>query len=93
VEAMPNGGNLGVALEVHDEDVVITVSDTGLGISPQVRAHLFEPLHSTKPLGIGLGLVTARRFVEAHGGRIASIDVPHGACFEIRLPMRSRTSS
>lgn len=86
VDAMPDGGELSVGLEVVAEEVVITVSDTGTGISPQVRAHLFEPLHSTKPMGIGLGLVTARRFIEAHGGRIACLDIPHGTRFEIRLP-------
>lgn len=86
VEAMPDGGELSVELEPRDGEVVITIVDTGSGISPQVKAHLFEPLHSTKPMGIGLGLVTARRFVEAHGGRIVSVDVPRGARFEIRLP-------
>lgn len=89
VDAMPNGGELSMALAVRDGEIVITVTDTGAGISPHVRAHLFEPLHSTKPMGIGLGLVTARRFVEAHGGQIACIHVPSGACFEIRLPARS----
>lgn len=86
VDAMPEGGDLSVTLAAPDDEVVITIRDTGPGISPQVRAHLFEPLHSTKPMGVGLGLVTARRLLEAHGGRIACIDVPSGACFEIRLP-------
>jgi PAS domain S-box-containing protein len=88
VDAMPDGGELSTALEVSGGEIVITVADTGPGISPQVRGHLFEPLQSTKPMGIGLGLVTARRLVEAHGGRIACLDVPRGACFEIRLPAR-----
>jgi PAS domain S-box-containing protein len=87
VEAMPDGGTLRVELRRVDDQVIIAVSDTGPGLSPQVRAHLFEPLQSTKPLGIGLGLVTARRFVEAHGGRIVYVDVPEGARFEIRLPL------
>ncbi|MBX3206051.1 MAG: PAS domain-containing protein [Labilithrix sp.] len=86
VDAMPDGGELSMALAVCDGEIVITVTDTGVGISPHVRSHLFEPLHSTKPMGIGLGLVTARRFVEAHGGKIACVDVPKGARFEIRLP-------
>jgi PAS domain S-box-containing protein len=89
VEAMPDGGTLSVDLDVDGEAIVIAVSDTGPGISPQVRAHLFEPLHSTKPMGIGLGLVTARTFVEAHGGRIAAVPVREGAKFEIRLPIAS----
>lgn len=91
VEAMPDGGKLRVALERDADEIRVTVSDTGAGISPQVRAHLFEPLHSTKPMGIGLGLVTARRFVEAHGGTIAlreSSESETGASFEIRLPSR-----
>jgi len=91
VEAMPEGGQLKVSLAAgRDEshEITIRVQDSGPGISAQLRPHLFEPLHSTKPLGIGLGLVTARRFVEAHGGLLASVDVPSGACFEIRLPRR-----
>jgi signal transduction histidine kinase len=87
VEAMPDGGSLKVELKVDDGTIIVAVTDTGPGISTQVRAHLFEPLHSTKPMGIGLGLVTARTFVEAHGGRIASVPVASGARFEIRLPV------
>lgn len=87
VEAMPEGGALKVELRIDDAAILVAVTDSGPGISAQVRAHLFEPLHSTKPMGIGLGLVTARTFVEAHGGRISSVPVRHGARFEIRLPV------
>ena len=90
VEAMPDGGTLLVAMRADAEHILISVSDNGPGISSQVRAHLFEPLHSTKPMGVGLGLVTARTFVEAHGGRIEHVDGrtgTKGACFEIRLPL------
>ena len=87
IEAMPDGGTLRLAMRPDGEQILISVTDSGPGLSAQVRSHLFEPLHSTKPMGIGLGLVTARTFVEAHGGRIAHVDVPAGACFEIRLPL------
>jgi signal transduction histidine kinase len=87
VEAMPNGGKLAIAMNVEGDAILISIMDTGPGISVQVRDHLFEPLRSGKPMGIGLGLVTARTFVEAHGGRIDSREVPKGACFEIRLPL------
>lgn len=86
IDAMPDGGELHVSLDVEDTELRITISDTGSGVSSQVRAHLFEPLHSTKPMGLGLGLVTARRFIEAHGGTITCVDVPRGARFVIRLP-------
>jgi PAS domain S-box-containing protein len=87
IEAMPDGGTLAVAVHTEADQLVVMVSDDGPGISAQVRGHLFEPLHSTKPMGIGLGLVTARTFIEAHGGRIAHVDTDSGARFEIRLPL------
>ncbi len=87
VEAMPQGGTLGIQVGLADGEVVTAVTDTGPGISAAVRDHLFEPLHTTKPMGVGLGLLTARNFVEAHGGHLLSVDVPAGARFEIRLPL------
>jgi len=93
VEAMAKDGEVRVAVRSTGDAILIAISDTGPGISPQVRAHLFEPLHSTKPMGIGLGLVTARTFIEAHGGRISNVDVPEGARFEIRLPLDADTET
>jgi signal transduction histidine kinase len=92
VEAMPDGGAIRVQVRTDADQLILVVSDNGPGIASQVRGHLFEPLHSTKPMGIGLGLVTARTFVEAHGGRIAHVDTPSGACFEIRLPLPAAPS-
>lgn len=88
VEAMPEGGRVVVDARVEGEMLLIAVTDDGRGIAPEIAAHLFEPLRTTKPFGVGLGLVTARAIVEAHGGRIACAPAPQGACFEIRLPVR-----
>ncbi len=87
LEAMPNGGTLRVEIREEAGSVLVAFTDNGAGIAANVRAHLFEPLQSTKPMGVGLGLVTARTFVEAHGGSIACVDAPGGARFEIRLPL------
>ena len=55
-------------------ELAVEVHDTGPGLRPEARDHLFEPFHTTKVTGTGLGLATARRIVEAHGGRITVED-------------------
>ena len=72
----------------HDAyEVWITVADTGPGLDPGNQAHLFAPFVSTKPDGMGLGLMICRTIVEAHGGRVtARANQPRGTLLEIRLP-------
>ena len=66
---------------------VMTVTDSGPGIPPEVREKLFTPFFTTKARGTGLGLSTAKRFVEAQGGTLA-IDCPPrgGTTVSIELP-------
>ena len=64
----------------------LRVADTGPGVPAEVRSRIFDPYVTTRPGGNGLGLSTARRIAEAHGGRIALLDRP-GAVFEVTLPL------
>lgn len=87
VQAMPGGGHLEVALSRNAEGVEITVADTGCGMTEQQRAQLFQPLFTTKPKGIGLGLAVSKKLIEAHGGEITcETAVGRGTRFSIRLP-------
>jgi signal transduction histidine kinase len=72
----------------------INVEDTGPGLTLEMSQHAFEPYHTTKPGGNGLGLATARRIVEAHGGSIEALQAVegNGARFRITLPLASTRS-
>ncbi|MDJ0389339.1 PAS domain-containing protein [Roseomonas sp. E05] len=66
---------------------VLTVADTGPGLSKAVAEHIFEPFISTKPEGMGIGLSICRSIVEDHGGRLAAEATPGGgATFRVTLP-------
>jgi len=76
-----------VRTTVADGMVELTVSDSGPGLAADVLEHLFEPFYSTKPHGLGLGLVIVRSIVERHHGRIqAKNRASGGAIFRVDLP-------
>ncbi len=89
IEAMPEGGTLWVGTAHHAEakQVVAAFRDSGSGISPEIRDHLFEPFHTSKPTGTGLGLAISYGIVERHSGTI-EVESPTGGgtTFIIRLP-------
>jgi signal transduction histidine kinase len=88
VEAMPEGGMLTVSARRDGVDAVITVIDTGIGVSEENKKHLFEPLFTTKRGGYGLGLYFVRMAVDAHGGRVSfKSKLGEGATFTVRLPV------
>lgn len=97
IEATPAGGTVTVAVEPDGaERVRVSVTDTGPGIDPTVRAKLFTPFATTKPTGTGLGLSVARRIAEAHGGTLAVVDgadSASGACFVWTIPADEVTNA
>ncbi len=67
--------------------VLVAVRDSGPGIEPQSAKRLFEPFYTTKPRGMGMGLVICQSIIEAHGGRLsAAANEPRGAVFQFTLP-------
>ncbi len=86
LQAMPQGGHLGVRLARLPQHAEVEVLDTGPGIEPRLRERIFERYYSTRADGTGSGLYVARRVIERHGGSIEARAVPAGACFSVRLP-------
>jgi signal transduction histidine kinase len=71
----------------NDEQIMVSVSDTGVGLPAQHRNEIFDAFFTTKPHGIGMGLSISRSVVEAHGGRLWAVDnSPNGAIFHFTLP-------
>ncbi len=89
VEAMPEGGTLAINAAENSQDGTVNVSvrDTGCGMPREVLATLFQPLITTKPRGIGLGLVVVRNLTEVNGGTImVESSVGRGTTFTVVLP-------
>ncbi len=105
VQAMNGKGRVEIGTEVHDihgtlltshaelpkgRYAVISIKDTGRGMTPAVMSQLFEPFFTTKSSGNGLGLATASEIIRGHGGAINVRSEPDiGSCFEAWLPCHS----
>jgi len=88
IQAMPNGGELGIDLYGTDESMFIAFKDTGVGIPERNMGKLFNPFFTTKAKGQGLGLPVCKRLVEAHDGRITVESKPgEGSTFTVKLPI------
>ncbi|MBL8956024.1 MAG: PAS domain-containing protein [Myxococcaceae bacterium] len=85
-EAMSGGGVLTLEGREDGPYVVLAIEDSGPGFSREIESRLFEPLVTTKPLGLGLGLTTARLLLEGQGGRLSIVRARPGARVEVRLP-------
>jgi signal transduction histidine kinase len=86
-QSLDDGGTVRVAVEDGDGVVRVAIRDAGRGMSPEVRARLFEPFYTTRSDGTGLGLPLARRIARAHGGEIDVESAPGaGTTVVVRLP-------
>jgi PAS domain S-box-containing protein len=70
MEAMQPGGRLRIKTRTDDDDVYLLFGDTGSGIKPEDLVRLFQPYHTTKPGGTGLGLMIVQRIMREHGGQV-----------------------
>ena len=88
LEAMPQGGELTIATRVENNHVEVSISDTGEGMPPEVRANIFQPYFTTKEKGTGLGLAICKNIVEEHGGCMLVDSQPgKGSTFTIQIPL------
>lgn len=94
IEAMPKGGTLTVRTEKRDDQIVMTITDSGKGMTEPERAQVFTPFFSTKAGGTGLGLPLTQQIVNEHGGQIHCESMPgQGTTFVIELPLRHGKTS
>jgi signal transduction histidine kinase len=96
IEAMQKtGGELTIKLQMDiDEHLLISVSDTGVGLPGKNADRVFDAFFTTKTQGTGMGLSICRRIIESHGGRLWACANPgRGATFHFTLPTAASKSS
>jgi signal transduction histidine kinase len=91
LEAMPRGGQLVARTRMTRSGVALDLIDTGCGMDDRTALQMFEAFYSTKAAGSGLGLPTAKKIIEAHGGRIGvQSELGRGTQFTLEFPMPAR---
>jgi len=87
LQAMPEGGELTVATASEEDGVVVSITDHGEGIPPDVRDNIFTPFYTTKVQGTGLGLAVTRKIMDDHHGTIeAQSEEGVGTTFILKVP-------
>ena len=90
IAAMPDGGVLSLRVETQDAEVLVLISDTGVGIPAAEIGMIFDPFYTRSPVGkgTGLGLSICYSIIQQHHGRIeVESDVGIGTCFRVHLPV------
>lgn len=87
IEAMPNGGVLTVGITLENNEVKISIKDTGVGIAKENLKNLGEPFYTTKEYGNGLGLMVSYNIIESHNGKVyVESEINKGTTFHIIFP-------
>lgn len=90
IEAMPSGGDLFVKAEVRNNNIEISIQDTGVGIPPETLKKIGEPFYTTKKNGNGLGLMVSFKIIESHNGKVyIESEQNKGTTFKILLPAKT----
>jgi PAS domain S-box-containing protein len=98
IEAMKDVGSQGELViksqQLNDGELLISVSDTGVGLPPEIADRIFDAFFTTKPQGTGMGLPISRTIIESHGGRLwVAANSGRGATFQFTLPKEPVASS
>lgn len=88
VEAMPNGGQITIAIEQVDAELVFSVRDSGPGIPPDLRDRMFELFATGRKEGTGLGLAIVKKVMDDHRGTIDVESSSAGTTFILKLPVQ-----
>lgn len=94
IDAMPNGGQLGVVTASNDGQVTVAISDSGTGLTEEEASRLFTPYYTTKHHGTGLGLAIVQSVISDHGARISvSSRKGEGATFRMEFQRKAKSST
>jgi signal transduction histidine kinase len=95
IEAMKDGGELSIKSQLsEDGQLLISISDTGVGLPAERAGEIFNAFFTTKSQGTGLGLAITRSILESHGGRVwATANTGPGTTFYFTLPVSTTVSA
>jgi PAS domain S-box-containing protein len=86
MEAMRHGGCLTFSLQSSDDQIILSVADTGAGIPEEIEGCVLDPYFTTKNSGLGMGLAFCDKIVRQHGGQLSFDTCPRGTIFYLSLP-------